>query len=191
MPLFSQRRRGPSDLAISRTMQSKVPSRTVDLLFIQDTSEKQDDFLLNSVKTIEDICRHVFHLPQHPGNLRVGLIAYHDEPKNDGSPLTENFPFTSEMELMIQNLHSLQGSQNATDSRGSNDALEFALDAAQRLDWRPSADKIAVLFVHRESRRLDDNGLLVLQLFANQNIFLKVRRYEHRQSSKIESSPIA
>ncbi|KAH8107492.1 hypothetical protein DFH11DRAFT_1181593 [Phellopilus nigrolimitatus] len=164
---------GPSDLAISHSLPSENSSREIDLVFIQDTFENQDKFLSNSVRAIERTCRHILLLPQPSrGNLRVGLVAYHDDPKDDRSPLLQNLQFTSDMEQMIENIHSLQGTQNAANSQGSNVALELALRAAHKLYWRPSADKIVVLSIHKQSRLLGNSGLAVLQLLSNHNIFL-------------------
>lgn len=130
--------------------------RMLDLVFVMDATGSMGSYIIEATHNIEVICDSITQSDELRGAeaLRIALIAYRDHPPQDKSYVTRTFPFTTSVEQVKENLHSLYASGGGD----GPEAVTAALAELVALPWRPEATKLAVLITDAPPHGLGERG---------------------------------
>lgn len=126
------------DTAVTFKLPGKAkPVDAMDLVIVLDTTGSMGDEMDYMRAELDAI---VARLKRESGNLdlRVGLVLYRDE---GDDYVTRSFPLTD-------NIRSVQAMLDGQDANGGGDmpeAVDRAIAAAERMQWRPNAAKAMLL----------------------------------------------
>ncbi|KAG1808020.1 uncharacterized protein BJ212DRAFT_1281279, partial [Suillus subaureus] len=89
-----------------------------------------------------------------PGDLRFGLVAFHNHPPQDRSFIIQEYPFTTDFGSIATNL----GGLTATGGGDGPESQSDALSAATRADWKDKATKVVVLITDSPLHGIGEDG---------------------------------
>lgn len=82
------------------------------------------------------------------------LVAFRDHPPQDSTYVTQEYAFTTDIEIMEANLRTLSASGGGDGPEAQTAALHSALNS----DWRDDGAKIAILITDSPPHGIGDNG---------------------------------
>ncbi|KAG1836512.1 hypothetical protein DFJ58DRAFT_669619, partial [Suillus subalutaceus] len=89
-----------------------------------------------------------------PGDLRFGLIAFRDPPPQNPSFIVQEYPFTTDVGSVAENL----GGLTATGGGNGPESQSDALSAAYKADWKDEATNIMVLITDSPPHGIGEDG---------------------------------
>jgi hypothetical protein len=126
-----------------------------DVVFLQDTTGSQGPYIQSAVKAIRNICHKISSNAQlSKEQLRFGLIAFRDHPPQDQTYVTKSFGFTSDVQVMRNNLSGLL----AIGGGDGPEAQTAALAEALQMDWAENAIKMVILITDSPPHGLGESG---------------------------------
>ncbi|KAF8815518.1 hypothetical protein BYT27DRAFT_7193247 [Phlegmacium glaucopus] len=129
--------------------------RSVEIVFLQDTTGSQGPYINSARKAIRDICDKISASADIKKEMiRFGLVAFRDHPPQDHSYVTKIFGFTDNISVMQANLNSLIASGGGD----GPEAQTAALAAALNLEWIDNAVKIVVLITDSPPHGIGEAG---------------------------------
>ncbi|OBZ77251.1 Dye-decolorizing peroxidase msp1 [Grifola frondosa] len=144
-----------------RKWAGKAPASKLDLVFLQDVTGSQSQYIASVKNNINTICSKIaaspkFQAEADPEKIRVGLIAFRDYPQkgNDYGMITKTFDFTSDVSAMQANVASLSSSGGGDGPEAQTTAIAEAL----KLTWRNDAMKFVILITDAPPHGIGEVG---------------------------------
>lgn len=125
------------------------------MVFLQDTTGSQGPYIQSARKAIRDICDKISASSELSNDqIRFGLIAFRDHPPQDNTYVIRSFGFTTDVNVMQNNLSSLIASGGGD----GPEAQTAAIAAALEMEWAENAVKMVVLITDAPPHGLGEVG---------------------------------
>ena len=127
-------------------------STLLDMVFVMDATGSMGSYIASAQQTIKDIVQEI--VIAEKADVRFALISYRDHPPQESTYVINEYPFTSSMKTMRENLDKLS-------ANGGGDGPEAVVDglhAASKLDYRDKATKVCILIADAPPHGLGGSG---------------------------------
>ena len=136
-----------------KSLSSQLAASTMlDMVFVMDATGSMGSYIASAQQTIKDIVQEI--VVTEKADVRFALISYRDHPPQDSTYVINEYPFTSSVKTMRENLDKLT-------ANGGGDGPEAVVDglhAATKLDYRDNATKVCTLIADAPPHGLGMSG---------------------------------
>ncbi|MFW9967910.1 MAG: VWA domain-containing protein [Candidatus Thorarchaeota archaeon] len=123
----------------------------LDLVFVVDNTGSMGSYIDVTKRKILEIIRTI-KKEELCHRLRVGLVSYRDHPPEDNTFVTQKYELTSDTARIEQNIM-----QMSADGGGDGpEAVDDAMDAANRMEYLLDAAKVVVLVADAPPHGVED-----------------------------------